>query len=336
MGALTAGCHFTAVTPTVDEGAWPFGPTAPPKIPVTQYPFSEVVRRCVSSPRPAPVRDPLPARSTARSLNRHTGGPPFLQAMSPTPTLSVRSINQPAQPVKLTPAPRLDPASPTIGPPPQVLQMLREVPLFQTLPEPLLGLLTVRAQLRRHARDDLIVRQGGVDGLLFILRQGRAHVERAAESRRTVLLDVLEPGALIGEMSLIDGAPHGASVRCVQPCEVLVLRGAEVMHCQAQSPDFSQAWACALVQRLRESNQRIMSMSLDGVRERVLWQLNQWSEPVAPAGRVVSSRIGRSELARMVGASREMVCRVLRALQTAGRIELRRDRSILLRDPSDH
>jgi CRP/FNR family transcriptional regulator, cyclic AMP receptor protein len=238
----------------------------------------------------------------------------------------------PASPVMLNPTPRLELSGGPTLPSRYLLQVLREVPMFHSLPEPLLGLLSARAQLRRHARDDVIVRQDSVDGLLFVLRQGRAHVERAGDNGRTVLLDVLGPGAFIGEMSLIDGAPHSANVRCVQACEVLVLRGAEVMHCQAQSPEFSQAWAIALVRRLRETNQRIMSMSLDGVRERVLWQLTQWSELVPPAGRVVSNRIGRNELARMVGASREMVCRVLRSLQAAGIVELRRDRSILLRD----
>ena len=256
--------------------------------------------------------------------------------MPSTQTLPERPPDLPASPVMLGPTPRLELSGAPTLPSPYLLHVLREVPVFQALSEPLLGLLTVRAQLRRYARDEVIVRQDGVDGQLFVLRKGRAHAERAGANGRSVLLDVLGPGAFIGEMNLIDGAPHSASVRCVQASEVLVLRGAEVMHCQAQSPEFSQAWAIALVRRMRESNQRIMSMSLDGVRERVLWQLGRWSELDPPAGRVVSSRIGRNELARMVGASREMVCRVLRSLQAAGRIELRRDRSILLRDrPTD-
>lgn len=255
------------------------------------------------------------------------------QAMTPTQYPSAPPALAAFRPPSSAPvgtAPRAE-AAPTNSA--QLLPMLREVRLFDELSEPLIGLLSVRAQLKRYARDDLIIRQDTVDGLLFVLRQGRAHVERAGANGRSVLLDVLEPGALIGELSLIDGAPHGASVRCVQPCEVLVLRGAEVMHCQAQSPGFSQAWASALVRRLRGANRRIMSMSLDGVRDRVLWQLEQWSEHAPPDARVVSGRMGRGELARMVGASREMVCRVLRSLQAAGRIELRRDRSIVLRDP---
>lgn len=218
----------------------------------------------------------------------------------------------------------------------QVMQALREVPLLADLSEPLIGLLSVRAQIRRYARDDLIVRQGSSDGTLYVLRRGRAHVERTGSNGRVVLLDLLESGALVGDMSLIDGQPHSASVRCVQPCEVLALRGAEIMHCQSQSPEFSHAWAMLLAQRLREANRRIMSMSLDGVRDRVLWQLQEWSAPGADGQPEVSGRIGRSELARMVGASREMVCRVLRSLQSSGRIELRGDRSIILLDrPQD-
>jgi CRP-like cAMP-binding protein len=236
--------------------------------------------------------------------------------------------------VSLKATPPMTPASgPTASQ--QLMQTLREVPLLADLPESLIGLLSLRAQLRRYARDDFIVRQDGMDATLFVLRRGRAHVVRSGENDRLVLLDVLEPGALIGELSLIDGLAHTASVRCVQPCEVLALRGAEIMHCQSQCADFSHAWALALVRRLRESNQRIMSMSLDGVRDRVLWQLEQWSSFGPDGQRLVSARVGRNELARMVGASREMVCRVLRSLQSSGRIEVRADRSIVLRPLAD-
>jgi CRP/FNR family transcriptional regulator, cyclic AMP receptor protein len=211
-----------------------------------------------------------------------------------------------------------------------MVQAVRQVPLLATLPDDLIELLAQRAQVRRCARGDLLLEQDGLDAWVYVLRHGRAHVERTGPNGRSVLLDVLEPGALVGELSLIDGQPHNASVRCVQACEVLVLRGSDLLLCQAQAPAFSMAWACALVGRLRDMNQRITSMSLDGVRDRVWWQLTRWSAADAAGHRVVSGRIGRNELARMVGASREMVCRVMRGLQAAGRIELRPDRSILL------
>lgn len=234
---------------------------------------------------------------------------------------------------RTAPSLRLAPAPQTANP---LLAHLHQQPLFQWLPEQLQQMLASAAQIRRYARDHHVVQQDRLDSNLYLLLRGRAHAERTGPNGRQVLLEVLQPGARIGEMSLLDGEAHNASVRCVLPCDVLVLRGADVLSCQAQSAAFSQAWMADLVGRLRQSNRRIRSMSLDGVRARVLWQLHEWGRADAQGTLVVSSRIGRSELARIVGASREMVCRVLRALQSNGQIELRDDRSIALRPRHAH
>lgn len=214
-----------------------------------------------------------------------------------------------------------------------MLALLRELPLLSQLPADLLQCLASNAQIRLFAREALIVQQDQTDDDLFVLLSGRVHVERDGHNQRQVLLSVVATGGRVGEMCLIDGEPHNASARCVQACQVVVLKGADVRHCLEQSPGFARAWAMVMVGQLRQANQRILSLSLDDVRERVMRRLSQCSELGPQGQRVVGNEIGRSELARMVGASREMVCRVLRRLHDSGHIELQRDRSILLRNP---
>lgn len=214
--------------------------------------------------------------------------------------------------------------------------VVRELPLFSLLPNDLQRALAKGAHVRRCVRDEAVLSQGQIDRDLHVLLSGRVHAERIGLNGKQVLLAVHTPGQRLGEMSLIDGEPHNATARCVQASQVLVLGGDAVWHCLQCSPGFARAWAMDLVGRLRQTNRRILSMALDDVRERVLHNLTQLSETNARGQRVVGKHVARSELAGLVGASREMVCRVLRRLHDSGHIELRADRSIvLIRPPLD-
>ena len=223
------------------------------------------------------------------------------------------------------------PMVPALSRPLQALvQQMRGLPLLNVLDEADLQMLAARARVRRLGRDERIVDQGGTDHALFVLLRGKAYTERVADNGRTVLLDVVVPGCRVGEMCLLDGQPHNANVRCVQPSEVLVLHGSDVLQCLERSPSFGQAFTHAMVRRLRDTNRRVASMALHGVRERVLWRLQESGVRNAAGEWVVSNRITRSELARMIGASREMVCRVMRTLCSEGQIIVRQDRSLVL------
>jgi len=212
----------------------------------------------------------------------------------------------------------------------RLCDLLADLPLFSVLSPAQRLSLALNGQLRRCARDDQIVRQDSHDSSLFVLVSGRAYAERVGDNGRDVLLQVLEPGARVGEMCLLDGRPHNATVRCVSPCEVLVLRGSDVLACITRDAAFCNAWTQALVKSLRRANRRIAQMSLLGVRDRVLLRLHEIAAPGPMGEPVVNAQAGRTELARMVGASREMVCRVLRGLEAEQAITVHEDRSITL------
>lgn len=261
--------------------------------------------------------------------------------------LTATPRRRPAAPVSLAAARGLatpslhDPSGSALGVPtataPQqrLADLLATLPLFEHLPlAERLGLAR-NAQVRRARRDELLVRQGDTDTQpLLVLVSGRAYVERTGDTGRQVLLDVLERGARIGELSLLDGSAQHASVRSVSACELLAIPSSDVLNGMRRSPLFCHAWTTELVRRMRQANQRVMTMSLHGVRDRVLARLQLTAEPDAEGCQVVPPRYGRTELARMVGASREMVCRVLRGLAAEGAIALRQDRSIALLAPA--
>lgn len=198
--------------------------------------------------------------------------------------------------------------------------MLRGLPLLRPLSDKLCSHLAAHAEIQVYGRGERVVEQGQIDDLLYVFLSGRAYATRTGPTGRDVLFEVLEYGAHIGELGLIDGEPHAATVRCVTPCKVLLIPGAEFLHCMGQSPELTQLLTQTLVKRLRLANHRIASLALQDVRARVLNQLAFVAEQ-RDGQQVLPKTINRTELACTVGASREMVSRIIKALLKSGTLE---------------
>lgn len=213
--------------------------------------------------------------------------------------------------------------------------LLRDMPLFRVLDEARLRQLTARAVVRHFRRGDRVVEQGRQQDTLFVLLSGKAHAMRTGANGRSLLLQVLRPGDFFGELGVIDGQAHNGSVRCLVQCDVLMLPGRDVDRSLIQWPEFAQAMVQVMVGHLRATNRRIASLALHDVHDRVIDYLRDNGEPVADGTYHVRGRVSRTEMALMVGASREMVCRVMRQLSRRGIIDARSDGSIVVRPPAD-
>jgi len=212
--------------------------------------------------------------------------------------------------------------------------MILKIPLLSALALDQAQALAQEGVKRRYRRGELVVSQGLTNNALYLFLDGRAHVYRTDDQGREVILDVLRAGDHTGEMSLIDNLPHSASVRCDQPCDVLILDGAVLARCLPDKPLLSYALLLGLVRRLRGAHRQIASLALFEVPERVTRRLVDLSELNEHGERIIDSKVSRQELAKMVGASREMVSRVMRDMEVQGLIENRPDGSMRLKvDP---
>jgi CRP-like cAMP-binding protein len=215
------------------------------------------------------------------------------------------------------------------------MALLRDLPLFRSLDESQLDHLASRAVVRHFRRGERVVEQGRQQDTLFVLLSGKAHAMRTGTNGRSLLLQVLKAGDFFGELGVIDGQAHNGSVRCLVQCDVLMLPGRDVDQCLMQWPEFAQALVQIMVRRLRATNRRIASLALHDVHDRVIDFLRDNGEVVADGVYHVRGRVSRTEMAFMVGASREMVCRVMRQLSRRGIIDARTDGSIVVRPPAD-
>jgi CRP/FNR family cyclic AMP-dependent transcriptional regulator len=208
--------------------------------------------------------------------------------------------------------------------------MLRSVPLFASFSEEPLRMLTTVVTRRSVTRGTIIMAAGDPTDSLYIVLSGRLKVMMSDADGKEVILTILGPGEFFGEMGLIDDAPRSASVIAIEPCELLAITRRDFKKCLAENFEMSMAVMRGLVRRLREADRKIGSLALLDVYGRVARLLLDMAETV-DGQKMVTKRLPKQDIAKMIGASREMVSRVMKDLQVGGFIEMRGS-TIVLRD----
>ena len=215
--------------------------------------------------------------------------------------------------------------APTVSP-----AVLRTVPLFASFPEEQLRMLATVVSRRSASRGSIIIAAGDPTDSLYIILSGRFKVMMSDAEGKEVSLSILSAGEFFGEMGLIDDAPRSASVVAIEACELLAINRRDFKKCLADNFEMAMAVMRGLVRRLREADRKIGSLALLDVYGRVARLLLDMAETV-DGQKMVTKRLPKQDIAKMIGASREMVSRVMKDLQTGGYIEMRGS-TIVLRD----
>ena len=207
---------------------------------------------------------------------------------------------------------------------------LGAVPIFASFtPEQLRGLATM--VMRRSApRGTALIREGDVADCLYVVMSGRVKVMMGEADGKETILSILGPGDFCGEMGLIDDNPRSASVIAIEACDLLALTRQAFRKCLVENAGLAMAVMRVLVRRLREADRKIGSLAMLDVYGRVARLLLDMSDLV-DGKRVVTRRLTKQDIAKMIGASREMVHKVMKDLQTSGYIEVQGS-TIVLRD----
>ena len=105
----------------------------------------------------------------------------------------------------------------------QVVELLGRVPLFRGLPETELWSMAALARPRMLGRDEMLFREGDPGDRFYIVYSGSVEVLKERPLGDHERLAVKQAGEAFGEMSLLNDAPRSASVRALEPTELLVI-----------------------------------------------------------------------------------------------------------------
>ena len=209
--------------------------------------------------------------------------------------------------------------------------LLKNIPLFAGLSESHFDQLARMAVCRKVLRNKTIVHVGDSTDSIFVIVSGSAKVLNRDIEGNEVILTFLAAGECFGEMGLIDGSPRSADVVASENCELLEISKSDFTKALAGNVDLCLNIMKSLVLRLREANRKIESLALMDVYGRVAKLLLDLSE-VENGLRVIRRKITKQDMAKMVGASREMVSRVMKDLETSGYIRVEQGRIVLAED----
>ncbi|GAA3297917.1 Crp/Fnr family transcriptional regulator [Dactylosporangium vinaceum] len=178
-----------------------------------------------------------------------------------------------------------------------------------------------RRQWRRGA---VIFREASRSEAVIILRAGRVKVSSDTASGTEVVLAVRGPGALIGELSAIDGGPMSATVTALEPVTALSVPSPDFERYLLGHARVSFLLMRELTRRLRDADRKRIEFGAYDTTGRVAARLVELAErfgEAAPEGLRIGLPLSQDELAGWTGSSREAVTKALRTLREEGLIQ---------------
>jgi CRP/FNR family cyclic AMP-dependent transcriptional regulator len=162
----------------------------------------------------------------------------------------------------------------------------------------------------------------------------KVHVEQADGT--DVIISILGPGEMVGEMAALDNAGRSASVVTLEESVMLWMDRASFRHCLETIPVMAFNLACTLAARLRLANGQIQALAALDAECRVARQILAFSERYGqpqPGGDIhIPIRLTQSDIACMVGATREHVNKILVSYKERGYLSVDTRYHIVLHD----
>ncbi len=213
--------------------------------------------------------------------------------------------------------------------------LLRRVPLFAGLTDETLAGLSGRLRRRTYRRGTMIFHKDQPGDGLHVIESGRVRFFLPAEGGEELTIDVAGAGEVFGELALLDGQPRSASAEALEETVTHLLAREQFQAVLAASPDLATALIDLLSTRLRHATDYAESLAFLDVHARVARALLELAGRYGlrgDGGITIDLELTQTDLAAMVGATRERVNRALAAFREQGLVELR-GRQIVLRDP---
>jgi CRP/FNR family cyclic AMP-dependent transcriptional regulator len=187
---------------------------------------------------------------------------------------------------------------------------------------------------RTYPKNVVLVSEGDSTDSLYVILSGRVRIFASDEDGHEVVFGTQGPGEYFGEMAL-DGEARSASVITLERSRFLVVPAQQMRELIAANPQFALNVIKKLISRVRTLTANVKSLSLMDVYGRVAHLLLEMAEQKDDA-LVIEERLTQQDVANRVGASREMVGRILKDLSDGGYVSLHRNRIVINRRPPEH
>jgi len=198
-------------------------------------------------------------------------------------------------------------------------------PLLASLPEPQVRELLSLARRRRFDRHEVVFHEGDPGDAVHLINRGRVGLRVTTPLGDTVTLRILGPGAVFGELALLDPAPRNATVVALERTETLALHRDHFDELRRQHPEVDRILLDSLVTEVRRLSVQLLEALYSSVPRRVeLRLLDLVQQYGRDDGEPVDIPLTQEDIAELCGASRTTVNKVLRDLEIEGLVAMSR------------
>ncbi|MFZ0257203.1 MAG: Crp/Fnr family transcriptional regulator [Gammaproteobacteria bacterium] len=208
--------------------------------------------------------------------------------------------------------------------------MSLDSPLFPELTSESLKQIAAHGTMRTYPKNTVLIHEGDQTDSFYVILKGKVKVYASDEDGKEIILNIQGAGKYFGELALIDSAPRSASVMTMEPSKLAVVSRADFEGFLTQNPRIAIELIRSLAQRVRSLTESVKSLALLDVYGRVARTLLDLATE-EEGELAVRQRLTHQDIANMVGASREMVSRIMKDLTNGGYIRIE-DRRISIRN----
>jgi len=212
------------------------------------------------------------------------------------------------------------------------LVFLKQVPIFSELNEEALRLVLKKSRTLKFRKGSILMSEGETGESLYLINSGKVKIFLSDEHGNEITLFIEGPGSYIGEISLLDNAPRTASAVTLEKTDVLSISKKDFLDLITENPEIAFSIINALTQKMRRATDTIGALALKNVYQRLALKLLELAEEQESGTKVIATRYSHVELGKMIGASREMIGKVMAELTRGKYIEQRDKELHLLKD----
>lgn len=192
--------------------------------------------------------------------------------------------------------------------------MLEKVEIFEGLTQQELEALSASSVVRSYPKNTVIINESDHADSLYIIESGKVKVYCSDKNGKEFIMNTLIAGDYFGELALLDDDKRSASVRTMEKSSFCIIYKDDFNKVLEQQPNIAKTLIGNLTRRVRKLTQDVKALALQDVYGRVTNVLNALAESRDEHTSIIPDKLTQQDIADRVGASREMVARILKDL----------------------
>ncbi len=205
--------------------------------------------------------------------------------------------------------------------------------LLATLDANALDTLLAVASERSFTNGQVIFQKGDPGTSMMAVLSGRVRISAYSEDGREIILNMVDPGQLFGEIALLDGKDRSADATAMGKTELLILDRRDFLPFLEKNPKSAVKLIEVLCSRLRRTSEMVESIAFLDFAARLARLLVQMAEHYGKdteAGLLIDIRISQADLGNLIASTRESVNRQLSAWTQDGVIAVEQGKITIL------